>query len=270
MYIGGKQARPDSGYSTLIYAPNERVVGEVGDGNRKDVRNAAEAARAALPGWSMSTAYNRAQILYYLAENLSARAAEFADRLRQQTGTSDAAREVEQAIECLFTYAAFTDKFEGQVHTPPLRGASLAVPEPIGVVGVACPVAQPLLGLVSLVAPLVSMGNTVVVVPSEQHPLSATDLYQVLDTSDVPAGVINIVTGARDSLALVLAEHDDVDALWYVGTPEGRRSIEAASVGNMKRTWAHLESDFNPANVDSDEALREATQIKNIWIPWGA
>jgi len=135
---------------------------------------------------------------------------------------------------------------------------------------VACPTDEPLLGFVSLVAPLVAMGNTVVVVPSEHYPLSATDLYQVLDTSDVPGGVINIVTGARDPLAQVLAEHDDVDAVWYVGGPDGRRRVEAASIGNMKRTWCRLEAEFISAGPDAEEALREATQIKNIWIPWGA
>jgi aldehyde dehydrogenase (NAD+) len=178
--------------------------------------------------------------------------------------------EVEHTIERLFTFAAYADKFEGSVHVPPLRGAALAIPEPIGVVGVVCPTGLPLLGFVSLVAPLISMANTVVVVPSEDHPLAATDLYQVLDTSDVPAGVVNIVTGARDPLAQVLAEHDDVDALWYVGTPDGRRAVEAASAGNMKRTWTHLESDLSVENLPADEALREAVNIKNIWIPWGA
>jgi len=265
MYVGGKQARPDSGYSRVVYGVNNEVVGEVGDGNRKDIRNAVEAAHAALPGWSASTGYNRAQILYYVAENLSARSSEFAHRIRQMTGVQGD-EEVEQAIERLFMWAAYADKFEGTVHQPPLRGAALAVPEPIGVVGVACPTRSPLLGFVNLVGPLVSMGNTVVAIPSETHPLSATDLYQVLDTSDVPGGVINIVTGARDPLAQVLAEHDDVDALWYVGTPEGRRQVEAASIGNMKRTWTHLESDFEVERPPADEALREAVQIKNIWL----
>jgi aldehyde dehydrogenase (NAD+) len=270
LYIGGKQARPDSGYSRFVYSPEGKVVGEVGEGNRKDIRNAVEAARAALGAWSATTPYNRAQVLYYVAENLAARAEEFAARVRQTSGAADAEREVELAIERLFTYAAYADKFEGAVHTPPLRGAALALHEPIGVVGVACPSARPLLGLVSLLAPLVSMGNTVVAVPSEQHPLSATDLYQVLDTSDVPAGVVNIVTGARDPLAQVLAEHDAVDAVWYVGTPDGRKHVEAASIGNMKRTWTHLESELAMDDLPSDEALREAVQIKNIWIPWGA
>jgi aldehyde dehydrogenase (NAD+) len=269
MYIGGKQARPDSGYSRPVHGASGQVIGEVGDGNRKDVRNAVEAARAALGSWSSATGYNRAQILYYVAENLAARSTEFAQRLREMTGI-DGVDEVERAIERLFTFAAYADKFEGSVHMPPLRGAALAVPEPIGVVGVACPTNPALLGLVGLVAPLISMGNTVVVVPSERYPLGATDLYQVLDTSDVPAGVVNIVTGPREDLAKVLAEHDDVDAIWYAGSPEGRRTVESASIGNMKRTWTHLEAEVAVETLPADEALREAVQFKNIWIPWGA
>jgi len=272
MYVAGKQARPDSGYSRLVHASTGGVIGEVGDGNRKDIRNAVEAARAAAASWAASTGYNRAQILYYVAENLSARLAEFAQRLRLMTGASATAAEaeVQASIERLFTFAAWADKFEGNVHVPPLRGAALAVPEPVGVIGVACATERPLLGLIGLVAPAVSMGNAVVVVPSERYPLSATDLYQVLDTSDVPAGVVNIVTGSRDALSQVLADHEDVDAVWYAGTAEGRRAVEAASVGNMKRTWTHLESEFAIAALPADEALREATNIKNIWIPWGA
>ncbi|HEX8968342.1 MAG TPA: aldehyde dehydrogenase family protein [Chloroflexota bacterium] len=268
MYVGGKQARPDSGYSRLVYGPSGAVLGEVGEGNRKDIRNAVEAARAALGGWSSATSYNRAQILYYVAENLAARSAELSDRLRQMTGVET--DEVERSIEALFTWAAYADKYEGSVHLPPLRGAALAVPEPIGVVGVVCPTQRPLAGLIDLVGPLLSMGNTVVVVPSERHPLGATDLYQVLDTSDVPPGVVNIVTGGHQALARVLAEHDDVDALWYVGTPEGRQAVEAASVTNMKRTWTHLEDEFIAMPPSADEFLREAVQIKNIWIPYGA
>jgi aldehyde dehydrogenase (NAD+) len=255
-----------------VYDPAGNVLGEVGEGNRKDIRNAVEAARGALGSWTASTGYNRAQIMYYLAENLSVRAAEFGDQLQRMTGCSaeEAAQEVEASIERLFTYAAWADKFEGVVHVPPIRGAALAVPEPIGVMGIVCPVKHPLLGLISLAMPPVSQGNTIVVVPSEQHPFSATDLYQVLETSDVPAGVINIVTGPRDPLAKVLAEHDDVDAVWYVGTAEGRRTVEAASVGNMKRTWTELEAQFDARQRDDRELLREAIHVKNIWIPWGS
>jgi aldehyde dehydrogenase (NAD+) len=246
------------------------VVGEVGEGNRKDVRNAVEAAHAAEPGWAHAAAHLRAQILYYVAENLSARAAEFAERIARQTG-HDGQPEVEAAISRLFSYAAWADKYDGAVHGVPLRGLTLALVEPIGVMGLVCPDAAPLLGFVSLVAPAVAMGNTVVAVPSESHPLSATDLYQVLETSDVPAGVVNIVTGRRDVLAPVLAGHDDVDAVWYFGPNAGAKAVEELSAGNMKRTWTEwAERDWlAPATGEGEEFLREATQVKNIWTPSG-
>ncbi len=273
LYIGGRQARPDSGYSRSVHDARGRIIGEVGDGNRKDIRNAVEAARAASK-WADQTAHARAQILYYVAENLNVRADEFAQRIMTQTGRdrASATREVDLTIERLFTYAAWADKYDGAVHATPLRNVTLAVPEPIGVIGVVCPDDYPLLGCVSLFAPPVAMGNSVVLVPSERHPLSATDLYQVLDTSDVPAGVVNIVTGARDALAKVLAEHNDVDALWYAGTPDGVALVERASVGNLKQTWAWSEPRdwFDPASGEGELFLRHATQVKNIWVPYGA
>ncbi len=269
-YIGGKQARPDSGYSRAVLDPQGRLIGEVGEGNRKDIRNAVEAARAA-GKWADATAYNRAQILYYIAENLSARADEFAQRLRQQTGRSheSCAAEVEASIERLFAYAAWADKYDGAVHHTPLRNVTLAMPEPIGVVGIVCPDESPLLGCVALLAPAIAMGNTVVLIPSEQHPLSATDLYQVLDTSDVPAGVVNIVTGERDALAQVLAEHNDVDAIWYCGSADGAAKVERASASNLKQTWIVEDGLWHASRAD-EIFLRHATQIKNIWVPYGA
>ncbi len=274
LFIGGKQVRPDSGYSREVASPSGQLLGEVGEGNRKDIRNAVEAAQAAVAGWSSATAHNRAQILYYIGENLSARAAEFAQRIAAMTGQphADTATEVERAVERLFTYGAWADKYDGQVHSTLLRGLTLAVPEPIGVLGLVCPEERPLLGLISLVAPAIAMGNTVVVVPSEQHPLAATDFYSVLETSDVPPGVVNLVTGPRDTLAKVLAEHDDVDGLWYFGTAEGGRIVEEASAGNMKRTWVPYGSARNwsdAAQGEGQEFLREATQVKNIWTPSG-
>ncbi len=273
MYIGGKQVRPDSGYSQPVISPNGEDIGEVGSGNRKDIRNAVEAAHKAST-WAGATGHARAQILYYIAENLSARRREFEARMTDETGTEAvrAAAEVEAAIDRLFTYAAWADKFDGLVHRTPLRGLTLAIPEPLGVIGMACPDDYPLLALVSLVAPAVAMGNTIVVIPSEAHPLSATDLYQVFDTSDLPGGVVNIVTGHRNTLARVLAEHDDVDGVWYFGDAEGARTVEYASAGNMKRTWvetASLAWDAAWAN-ESGLFLREATQVKNIWTPYGA
>ncbi|HEY7832961.1 MAG TPA: aldehyde dehydrogenase family protein [Ktedonobacterales bacterium] len=275
LFIGGKQARPDSGYSRMIYAPDGRALGEVGEGNRKDIRNAVEAAHAAAAGWANAAPHTRAQILYYIAENLAARADEFAARLAAQTGdTPDTARaEVAASIARLFTYGAWADKYDGAVHGTALRGVTLAVPEPIGVVGIACPDAPALLGFVSLIAPAIALGNAVVALASERHPLCATALYQVLETSDVPPGVVNIVTGGRDALALVLAEHDDVDAVWYFGPRAGAAAIERASASNMKRTWTAdgaARDWLDAAQGEGQEFLREATQVKNIWVPSGA
>jgi aldehyde dehydrogenase (NAD+) len=238
LYVGGKQARPDSGYSLAVKGPRGETVGEVGLGNRKDVRNAVEAAHKA-SGWTKATAHNRAQVLFYLAENLAVRGDEMARRIASMTGDADGAvREVEASIRRLYTYAAWADKYDGAVHAIPSRTVTLAMNEAIGVVGVVCPDEAPLLGLVSLVAPAIAMGNRVIVVPSERAPLAATDFYQVLDTSDVPGGVVNIVTGKRDELAETLASHDDVEAVWYFGSAEGSTTTERLSAGNMKRTWA--------------------------------
>ena len=273
LFIGGRQARPDSGYSRRILAPDGSLVGEVGEGNRKDVRNAVEAAHAAAKGWSRATGHNRAQILYYIAENLAARGDEFARRIERMTGVSanDSRLEVDTAISRLFTYGAWADKYDGAVHNVPIRGVALAMNEPIGVLGIAAPREFPLLGFVSMVAPAIAVGNTVVAIPSETYPLSVTDFYSVLETSDLPGGVVNIVTGATDALAKVLAEHDDVEGMWYVGGRDGVKAVEYASASNMKRTWASWEEHdwLDREESEGREFLREATQVKNIWVPYG-
>ena len=273
LYIGGKQVRPDGGYSLAVYGPAGDLLGQVGSGNRKDIRNAVEAARKAT-AWSGATTHNRAQVIYYIAENLAARAGEFRGRIRDMTGASvrTAAREVEAAVARLFSYGAWADKFDGAVHSPPLRGVTLAMNEPLGVIGLACPDEVPLLGLVSLLAPAIAMGNRVVVIPSPVYPLAATDFYQVLETSDVPAGVVNIVTGGRDDLMKTLAEHDEVDAIWYEGSAEGSEMIERASARDLKQTWVnygHARNWHDAIQAEGREFLRRATQVKNIWIPYG-
>src|SRR2546425_1127616 len=215
----------------------------------------------------------RGQILYYIAETPSTRTDEFAARIDAMTGCGPerARAEVDAAVSRLFTYASWADKYDGQVPPTTIRGVTLAMNEPIGVLGIAAPEELPLLGFVSLVAPAIAVGNTVVAIPSEADPLAATELYSVLETSDVPAGVINIVTGSKDELSKVLADHLDVDAMWYVGNQAAAAEVERASAGNMKRTWAawHTRDWLDPRQGEGREFLREATQGKNIWIPYG-
>ncbi len=194
LYIGGKQARPDSGYSIEVRGADGSLLGEAPLGNRKDIRNAVEAARKA-EGWAKTTAHNRAQVLYYIAENLSQRAQEISGRLARVVGAEQAATEVSLGIERIFSYAAWADKFDGAVHNPPFRNIALAMHEPIGVMGIVCPFEMPLLGFISLVMPAIAAGNAVVALPSEAYPLIIADLYQVFETSDLPGGVVNIVTG---------------------------------------------------------------------------
>ncbi|MER9948322.1 aldehyde dehydrogenase family protein [Mesorhizobium sp. M0047] len=272
LFIGGKQIRPDGNYSLAIATAKGKLAGEVGLGSRKDIRDAVSAARAC-KGWPDATAYNRSQVLYYLAENLSGRADEFSARLVQLTGvTAKAAREeVDQSIERLFLYAGLADKFEGRVHQPPARAVTLALHEPVGVVGIVAPDTSPLLGLISLVAPALAMGNTVVAVPSERYPLLATDLYQVIEYSDVPAGAINIVTGRTAELAGVLAKHDDVDGLWVFADAETCAKAEADSIGNLKRVWSGNGRGLDWASDEAagDAFLRRAVEVKNVWVPYG-
>ena len=266
MYVGGKQARPDAGAVYAVLDPQGRSLGQAGLGGRKDIRNAVEAAAKAT-GWAGATAHNRAQVLYYIAENLSARASEFAGRLAAMTGAPGEA-EVEAAIRRLFFYAGFADKFDGAVRATQKKFVTLAMNEPYGVMGLVCPDEAPLLALVSLVAPAIAVGNAVVVVPSAAHPLAATDFYSVLDTSDLPAGVVNIVTGEADALALTLAEHDGVDALWRAGPASGDKRLEAASAGNLKATWM-LGEGVDWTQAEGREFLRRACEIKTIWTPYG-
>ncbi|MFK0685278.1 aldehyde dehydrogenase family protein [Ochrobactrum sp. BD67] len=273
-YIGGKQARPDGGYSYSVIGKGGAVIGQAGIGNRKDIRNAVEAATKA-GSWGAATAHNRAQVLYYLGENLDARRADFVARLIESSGVNEkkAEEEFEASLRRIFYYAAQADKFDGAVHSTKSRHVTLAMNEPWGVMGVVCPDEAPLLSLVSLVLPAIAMGNRTVVVPSSRHPLIAGDFYQVLDTSDVPGGVVNIVTGERDLLTKTLAEHDDVAAIWYFGSREGSAMVEKASAGNLKATWVgngRVPNWLNKADGQGRDYLRRAIQVKNIWVPYGA
>jgi aldehyde dehydrogenase (NAD+) len=271
LYIGGKQARPDSGYSMQVRDQSGHSLGEVPLGNRKDLRNAVEAARKA-GGWARSTAHNRAQVLYYMAENLSQRREEVVRRLAQAVGEAQAAAEVSAGIERIFSYAAWADKFDGAVHSPPFRNIAIAMHEPIGTVGVVCPRENPLLGFLSSVMPLLAVGNTVIAIPSETYPLITGDLYQLFDTSDLPGGAVNIVTGYQSQLLKVLAEHDDVDAIWCFGDEASAAAAKSLSIGNLKQVFTNEGRAIDWFDVKQGEGrwfLQHATQVKNIWVPYG-
>jgi aldehyde dehydrogenase (NAD+) len=271
LYIGGKQARPDSGYSMEVRSADGLLLGEASLGNRKDIRNAVEAARKA-EAWAKATAHNRAQVLYYCAENLSQRRDEVVRGLTAVVGAKQAAAELDLGIERIFSYAAWADKFDGAVHNPPFRNVAIAMNEPLGTMGIICPTEAPLLGFLSLVLPALAAGNTVIAVPSETYPLITSDLYQLFDTSDLPGGTVNIVTGYASQLLKVLAEHDDVDALWCFGDEASAAAAKAMSVGNLKQVWTNEGRAidwFNPKLAEGRWFLEHATQVKNIWVPYG-
>lgn len=272
-FVGGRQARPDSGYMMPVNDPGGNRIGHVGLGNRKDVRNAVEAAAGA-DCWGRMSGHGRAQIIYFIAENLAARSGEFTHRIIAQTGCSeDTARgEVDTTIDRLFAYGAWADKYDGRAHDVPIRGIALAMNEPVGIVGALCPSRHPLLGMVSLLAPAIAMGNRCVIVPSEIHPLSATDFYQVLETSDVPPGVVNIITGKHDTLGPVLAGHLGVDTIWCYGPDDLVKRIEQESAGNLKRCWTGPDGSrdwLSDHEGEGHEFLEQAIEVKNIWIPYG-
>ncbi len=273
LYIGGRQLRPDGGYSNAAYDAEGKIIAEVPAGNRKDIRNAVEAARAAA-GWSLATAHNRAQVLYYIAENLSARSTEYMRRIASLSGKDEGASkaELDLCIDRIYHYAAVCDKYDGQVHATPFRTVTLAMKEPLGVIGIVAPEEAGLLGFISTVMPAIAMGNRVVAVPSQHYALLATDFYQVLDTSDLPGGAVNIVTGDQDVLAEVLAKHYDLEGMWYWGSRRGSRMVEEEAAATMKRTWVNygLFHDWEDEEQgQSISFLRKATEIKNIWIPYG-
>jgi aldehyde dehydrogenase (NAD+) len=272
LYIGGKQVRPDGNYSAAVWSPRGRLLGHASLANRKDVRNAVEAAGAAA-SWAKTTGHLRAQILYFIAENLSARAREFADRLHELTGvhTKTARSEVEASISRLFTYAAWADKLDGAAKGVPLRAIALAMSEPVGIIACMCPDEAPLLGLISTIAPAIAMGNRIIAVASEPYPLAATDFYQVLETSDLPAGVVNILTGSHVELAAQIAGHADIDAVWSFSSSEISCEIEKESARNLKRTWVNnaRARDWMGQAGEGREFLNQSTEVKTIWVPYG-
>lgn len=274
LYYGGAQKRPDANYSRVIRNVEGHVIAQVGEANRKDVRNAVEVATKAQPAWAKKSAFNRQQILYYIAENLDIRRRGFARRLTELTGMSQTEAELEVCLSVarLFYWASWADKYGGAVQETQLYGTVIKIHEPVGVIGIACPDTSPLLSFVSLVGAAVARSNSVVVVPSEKYPLLALDMYQIFETSDLPGGVVNILSGARDHVTKYLAEHQNVDAVWYFGSEAGCKFVEAASAVNVKRTWVDWGQgrDWEAAEQgQGQEFLYHATQAKNVWLTMG-
>ena len=256
LYIGGAQKRPDGGASYL--AQDELIP----LGGRKDIRNAVEAAQGALAKWQGLGGHGRAQVLYFLAENLAQRRAEFA-------GFASPA-EVDAAIRRCFYYAGFADKYDGATVAAKPGHLCHVQPEPHGVMGLVAPVAAPLAGLLSLLLPAIAMGNAVVAVPSQDRPMAALTLAQVLACSDVPGGVVNIVTGPRDDLALALASHDGVSAIWYSGQGEGLAATQRAAAATLIPVWTPPPRDWADAAAQGREFLRAASRTKTVWLPYAA
>ena len=274
LWIGGRQRRPDGGYSLTQPGPDGLPWGEAPRGNRKDVRDAVEAAGKARGPWASTTAYLRAQILYFVAENLAARADEFAEALRGAAGMTegDARAEVDAAVQALFTFAAWADKHDGRVHSTPFRNVTFAMNEPVGTVAIRCAEAAPLAGVAGSVGAALCQGNVAVVVVPERFPLPALDLVQVLETSDVPPGVVNVLAGIHGEVVPTLAAHDDVDQLWDFVGDDLSGEAERLSAGNLKRAWVDREASVDWLRLSGDACemlLRKATRVKNIWVPYG-
>lgn len=267
LYIGGKQKRATT--TLNVYNDKKEIIGAVGKSNQDDILSAVDAAQKAQPGWAKLSGHNRGQILYYIAENLDRRRNEFISKLKLFPFHHElsAKAEFDAAIQQLFYWAAWCDKLHGtKIETGPAF-CTVQSQEPRGTIGIICPDSKPLLAFISLVAMAISHGNSVVVVPSEKYPIPALDLYQVLDTSDVPGGVINILTGNNNVIAECLAGHHDVNAVWYFGSEDGCKKVEYASAENMKYTWTESR-DLSPL-TDTGIASAKATYSKTIWIPQG-
>ncbi len=272
-YIGGKQVRPDGGHSMSTYNADGSLAAIVGSGNRKDIRNAVNAAIKAA-SWSSQSGHGRAQILYFLAENLAIRESEWIKRLETLCGITkkQAKAEFDESLSRIFSYAAWADKYDGAVHSAPYRGVTMALPEPIGVLAQVAPESLPLLTTISLISPAIAMGNRVILIPSESFPSVALELVQTFETSDIPPGVINIVTGDKDELSNQLVGHAEVDGVWCWADSDTIAKVETTSALDLKRLWIHSDGDrdwLDPNQGEGLEFLRNATEVKNIWTPYG-
>ncbi|WP_341974423.1 aldehyde dehydrogenase family protein [Microbacterium sp. LWO13-1.2] len=263
--IGGAFPRSESGRTYEVLSAKGAFLANAAQGSRKDARDAVVAARAAVKGWSGATAYNRGQVLYRVAEVLEGRRAQFVDEIVAQEGISAAAAgaQVDEAIDLWVWYAGWCDKY-AQIagNANPVAGPyfNISVPEPTGVVAIVAPQDSALLGFVSVVAPALVAGNSIVVIASERFPLSAISLAEVLATSDVPGGVVNVLTGSPAEMAPWLASHQDVNALDLAGAGDLEWvDLQIAAADTLKRVIAPGEV------IASPERISAFTEIKTVW-----
>ena len=279
LYIGGQFPRSESGRSYVVNAADGTPVANAVRGSRKDLREAVRAARGAFPGWAARTAMNRGQIVYRVAELLEGRRGQLVEEVATAEGQDGAEASVDRAIDRLVWYAGWADKISQLLGTVNPVGASyfdFSIPEPTGVVGVIAPESSSLLGLVSRIAPVIVSGNTCVVLASEARPLPAVTLTEILATSDVPGGVINLITGRRSELVPWLASHMDVNAIdaWGV-PPDLRAGLEEAAVENMKRVARPPRGGLDAfdwlddARAQRPEYIASFLEVKTVWHPIG-
>jgi acyl-CoA reductase-like NAD-dependent aldehyde dehydrogenase len=275
LFIGGAFPRSESGRSFIVSSPDGRPLANAALASRKDLRDAVVAARKAQPGWAAATAYLRGQVLYRVAEMLEGRRAQFVESLvaGESLSAEAASASVDASVDRVVWYAGWADKLAQVAGSAnPVAGPyfNFSIPEPTGVVGVLAPQASSLLGFVSVVAPVITSGNAAVVIASEAHPLPALDLAEVLATSDLPGGVVNILSGRGPELAPVLAAHRDVEAIDLAGAPEGLDAqLEQAAADNVKRVLRREqpEPDWNAG--PGPERMLFFVEIKTVWHPLG-
>lgn len=275
-YVGGNFPRTESGRYYKVYDGDDEILANACQCSRKDLRDAVVAARSALNGWSSRTAYNRGQILYRIAEMLETRKAQFVEEL-ETIGykTKKAKAEVNASIDRLIYYAGWSDKYQqvfGTINPVASSHFNFSLPEPMGVVNVWAPEERPLLGLISVMAPVIVGGNTCIILASEKYPLSAISFAEVLNSSDVPGGVVNILTGYRDELLEHMTTHKDVNAFFYTDTSVGqdsRKQIDENGTLNLKRVVRKPVEDWDNEDSQSPYFITGFQETKTTWHPVG-
>ena len=274
IYIGGKFPRTESGRYYRLENPAGDLLANVCQGSRKDFRNAVVAARKAQPGWGKASAYLRGQILYRIAEMLEGRREQFvAELVAQGSSQREAEREVDASVDRLVYFAGWSDKYQ-QVFSSvnPVNSShfNFSVLEPSGVIGILAPEESSLLGLVSNIAPAIVGGNTCVVLASETLPMCAVSFAEVLHSSDVPGGVVNILTGFREELAGQFASHMDVNAIVYCdASRKQEKDIQIAAADNIKRVISRTRTDWSDDDQDNPYLIRDTQEVKTTWHPIG-